>query len=104
MESHSRVEYCIGEYFGKKEKLKLQKMKLMEILEILDFNCIFIQFDIEEFYPSITKQLLLKAIEHAKLYTSIIQREFDIILHARKSLLFSKNKPWEKQLINDYLT
>ena len=53
-------------------------------------NCIFIQFDIEEFYPSITNHLLLKVIEHAKLYNSITQQELDIILHARKSLLFSK--------------
>ena len=60
-------------------------------------NCIFIQFDIEEFYPSITKHLLLKAIEHAKLYTSITQQELDIILHARKSL-FSKNKPCQKTI------
>ena len=49
-------------------------------------------------YPSITKHLLLKAIEHAKLYTSITQQELDIILQARKSLLFSKNKPWEKTI------
>ena len=57
-------------------------------------NCIFIQFDTEEFCPSITKHLLLNAIENAKLYTRITQQELDIILHARKSLLFSKNKPW----------
>ena len=56
----------------------------------------------EEFYPSITKHLLLKAIEHAELYTSITQQQRDIILHARKSLLFSKNKPWQKT-INDSL-
>ena len=48
-------------------------------------NCIFTQFGIEEFYPSITKHLLLKAIEHAKLYTSITQQKLEIILHARKS-------------------
>ena len=65
-------------------------------------SCIFIQFDIEEFYPSITKHILLKAIEHAKLYTSITQQELDIIFRARKSLLFSKNKPWEKT-INELL-
>ena len=34
-------------------------------------NCIFIQFDIEEFYPSIIKHFLLKAVEHAKFYTSL---------------------------------
>ena len=58
-------------------------------------NCIFIQFNIEKFYPSKNKHLMLKAIEHAKLYT---QEELDIILHARKSILFSKNKPREKAI------
>ena len=59
-------------------------------------NRIFIQFDIEEFYLSITKHLLLKGIEHVKLYTIITHQELDIILHSRESLLFFKNKPWEK--------
>ena len=57
-------------------------------------NCIFIELDIEEFYPSITEHLLLKAIEHA----NITQQGLDIILHARESLLFFQNKPWEKTI------
>ena len=61
-------------------------------------NCIFIQFDIEEFYPSITKQLKLKKIELNKLYSSISQQQLEIILHARKSLLFSKDKLCEKTI------
>ena len=65
-------------------------------------NCIFIQFDIEEFYLSITKHILLKANEHATLYTSITQQEFDIIFQVKKSSLFSRNKPWEK-IINESL-
>ena len=36
--------------------------------------------------------------EHAKLYTNITQQQLGIILHARKSLLFSKDKPWEKAI------
>ena len=61
-------------------------------------NCILIQFDIEEFHASTTKHLMLKKIEHANLYTSITQQELDIILHARKSLLFFQNIPWEKTI------
>ena len=61
-------------------------------------NCIFIQFDIEDSYHSITKHLLLIATEHAKLSTSITHQELDIILHARKSLFFSKNKPLDKTI------
>ena len=41
---------------------------------------------------------MLKAIEHAKFYISITQQQLDIILLARKSLLFSKDKPWEKTI------
>ena len=67
-------------------------------------NCIFIQFDIEEFCPSITKHLLLKAIKHAKLYTSITQQEPDIILHARNPYCFPKINLGRKQLMNHNLT
>ena len=41
---------------------------------------------------------MLKAIEHPNFYASITQQQLDIILHTRKSLLFSKDKPWEKTI------
>ena len=41
---------------------------------------------------------MLKSIEHAKLYTSITRQQRYIILDARKSLLFSKEKPQEKTI------
>ena len=34
-------------------------------------KCIFMQFDIEEFYPSISKELLLKALTYAETYEEI---------------------------------
>ena len=52
-------------------------------------KCIFIQSDIEEFYPSISKDLLLKAIDYAKGFVNIRNDETKTILHSRKSLLFS---------------
>ena len=101
-----KVSKIIVENINKTVREKLHCNQWRNTSNVIDWfqnitdkgNCIFIQFDIEEFYPSITKHLLLKAIEHAKLYTSITQQELDIILHARKSLLFSKNKPWEKTI------
>ena len=51
----------------------------------------FLQFDIEEFYPSITEDLLDKAIKWASNYTEITEDQLKIIKHARKSLLFSAN-------------
>ena len=52
-------------------------------------KCIFIQFDIEEFYPSISKELSLKAITYAKTLVNISDEEINTIMHSRKSLLFS---------------
>ena len=49
----------------------------------------FLSFDIVEFYPSITEELLNRVIEWAKYLTSIDDDEIGIIKHARKSLLFT---------------
>ena len=47
------------------------------------------QFDIEEFYPSIFKDLLLKAIDYEKSFAYISNHETKTITHSRKSPLFS---------------
>ena len=38
-------------------------------------KCIFMQFDIQEFYPSISKELSLKAITYAKILVKISDEE-----------------------------
>ena len=58
----------------------------------------FVQFDIVEFYPSITKELLQKSLDFAKRYKNITEEQEQIILHSRKSLLFTQDGPWEKSL------
>ena len=57
----------------------------------------FAVFDIENFYPSITEKLLTDAINFAKQFTSITDRDIDIIMHSRKSLLFDSNTAWIKK-------
>ena len=57
----------------------------------------FIKFDIVEFYPSISESLLKNAIHFAKLYTPISDETLNIILHARKSLLFDGQNVWTKR-------
>ena len=49
----------------------------------------FMQFDINEFYPSITEDLLDKALEFANSIKPITSDEINIIKHSRKSLLFT---------------
>ena len=57
----------------------------------------FICFDIEEFYPSISQDLLNKALNFASTYDNITMDERNIIIHAKKSTLIHKQQPWQKK-------
>ena len=57
----------------------------------------FIKFDIVEFNPSISENLLDKAINYAKSITTINDEAIAIIKNARKSLLFDLKEPWMKK-------
>ena len=47
-------------------------------------NLRWLKFDVEAFYPSISKELLKKAILYAKTITTISDREDEIISHCRR--------------------
>ena len=57
----------------------------------------FVQLDIVEFYPSISHKLLTDALNFARKYTTIDSNTFSVIMHSRKSLLFSKDSTWVKK-------
>ena len=57
----------------------------------------FISFDIIDFYPTITENLLDEAIKWAKQFTTITDRDIHIITTTRKSLLFHQNRSWVKR-------
>ena len=57
----------------------------------------FMKFDIKEFYPNISEDLLKKSLNYAKQFTELSVQEEHIILHACKSLLFDDNAAWVKQ-------
>ena len=54
----------------------------------------FVQFDIIEFYPSITKELLVRSLNHAREYTEITEEEIEIILASRKTVLSDNRRSW----------
>ena len=60
-------------------------------------NLKFMKFDIVEFYPSISGDLLRKALDYAKTLTNISDTDEAIIWHSRKSLLFNENSTWTKK-------
>ena len=59
--------------------------------------CKFVIFDIKEFYPSITENLLKKALTFAEARTLLSDDHKAIIHHARKSLLFNNQQTWIKR-------
>ena len=60
-------------------------------------NCIFIKFDIREFFPSITEIILDKTLLFPKQYHNISNDNIRLIKHYCKSLLFSSNEVWTKK-------
>ena len=64
-------------------------------------SCSFVQLDIKEFYPAITKAILNEALSFAKLYTTITDKDSRIIQHCRKSLLYLDDEAWTKKATDD---
>ena len=57
----------------------------------------FIIFDVEIFYPSISKNLLLKTLKWARKYVDLSDDEIEVILAARKAFLYLDGEPWTKK-------
>ena len=57
----------------------------------------FIQFDVENFYPSISLNLFDNTTQYASEITEITNHDIFIIKHSRKTLLFNSNQPWQKK-------
>ena len=58
---------------------------------------LFIQFDIVSFYPSITPDLLNRALEWAENHVEITVEEKRVIKESKKSFLYTGNTPWIKK-------
>ena len=57
----------------------------------------FDMFDIKDFYPSITQDLLNRALNFASEYIYISKSDIDVIHHAKKPLLFDGSHTWIKK-------
>ena len=57
----------------------------------------FLKFDIENYYPSISQDTLLKALTWAESYDVVPDGSIQIIMDSRKSLLFCGGKAWCKK-------
>ena len=57
----------------------------------------FVNFDVENFYPSISIDLFTDTISYAKTVTNINDDLLSIIMQSRKTLLFNNNETWVKK-------
>ena len=56
----------------------------MNGLELFDIE---LEFDITDFYPSISKAVLIDSINYAKNYVEITDEQYQIILACRKTVM-----------------
>ena len=62
----------------------------------------FIAFNVVDFYPSITLDLLNAALDFTSNYDNITNDERHIITHANKSCLFNSGEQWCKKSSSDF--
>ena len=62
----------------------------------------FIIFDIVSFYPSISESLLSKALDWASKFVRISNKDRNIILQARKSIVFYDGRYWMKKSDSEF--
>ena len=60
-----------------------------------------LNFDEENFYPSISVKRLIDAINFAKSSANITERDLSIIMQSRITLLFQNSEPWVKKFGNE---
>ena len=66
-------------------------------------DLLWIKFDIEAFYPSITEELLRKTLIFLRQYDHISEVEEEVIYHCRRSLLVGNSGSlWQKKDNNDF--
>ena len=54
-------------------------------------------FDIKDFYPWISKELLTNALTFAEIVFNLHDHDKNIIYHSRKSLFFNEGQTWMKK-------
>ena len=54
-------------------------------------------FDVEKFYPSIDQNLLMAALLWSRKYVDMSDQDIEVILAARKAMLYMNGEPWAKK-------
>lgn len=105
-----KISKMILERVNKQIKEKISLKLWINTKEVINWfthlkgknNCTLIQFDIENYYQSISKELFINALDFATHYTDITDEERNIILYAKKSVLIHKGEEWVKNSYDQF--
>ena len=61
----------------------------------------FFKFDVVDFYPSISEELVTKSLKFAGIYTSVPTEDLSLIKNACKSVLYEQGNLWQKKRANN---
>ena len=62
----------------------------------------FMQFDIIDFYPSITKNILIDSINYVRKYADVTKEQYEIILACRKTVIENNESTWVKSGLDNF--
>ena len=62
----------------------------------------FMQFDIIDFYPSITKNILIDSINYVRKYADVTNEQYEIILACRKTVIENNESTWVKSGLDNF--
>ena len=88
-----KIKTKTGDNLWKSTQEVLSWFKSLENLK----NARFLKFDIQEFYPSITEDLLDRALKYASSITEITEQDKEIVKLSKEALLFNSGKCWVKK-------
>ena len=105
-----KISKSILERINLKVRTETMLQQWRSTAEVLDWykkmekrNKKFIKFDIEAYYPSVTAEVLSKAIHFARQHTEVTMEEEEIIMHCRKNIVVGSNgSVWVKKEKEDF--
>ena len=100
-----KVSKIILERANKIIKMKLGVMQWTDPQQVINWfksieekhNMEFIKFDVKEFYPSITEELLEKSIRFGQKHCEMNEKDIKIVYNAAQSVLYHNEQVWVKR-------
>ena len=94
-------------HFGLGRRSKYYREKPYETIEWFrkiknKSKATLMQSDIIDFYPSITKNILIDSINYARKYVDVTNEQYEIIFACRKTIIKNNESTWVKSGLDNF--